>query len=122
MRKIKFRGKRIDNGEWVYGCLTRYSKEMSYITVDLVENEVYQVYTETVGQFTGLEDKNNKEIYKGDIIKNTIGKLEKIVFNRGAFKTQSISYPNANLYLLDSYSDYIQVIGNIHDNPELMQS
>lgn len=72
-------------------------------------------------QYTGLKDNNDKEIYEGDIIRNTIGKLEKIVFNKGAFKTQSISHPNANLYLLESYFDYIEVIGNIYENPELLE-
>lgn len=48
MRKIEFRGKRIDNDEWIYGDLTRYSKNFSYITVNVVENEVYPVLTGTV--------------------------------------------------------------------------
>lgn len=68
MREIKFRGKRVDNKEWVYGCLTRYSERMSYITVDLIESEVHQVSTDTVGQFTGLKDRAGNEVYEGDIV------------------------------------------------------
>ena len=71
MREIKFRGRRIDNGEWVHGCLTRYSDYMSYITVDLVEGKVHQVLTATVGQYIGPKDDHNrgKEIYKSDIVR-----------------------------------------------------
>jgi hypothetical protein len=68
MREIKFKGKRIDNGEWVCGCLTRYSEYMSYITVDLVENKVYEVYTNTVGEYINYKDLNEEELYESDII------------------------------------------------------
>ena len=58
MREIKFRGKRIDNGEWVVGCLIRASEEESVIVVDVVKGEVQWVFSETVGQYTGIKDKN----------------------------------------------------------------
>ena len=54
MREIKFRGKRTDNGELVVGCLIRGSKEESVIVVDVVKGEAPWVFTETVGQYTGL--------------------------------------------------------------------
>ncbi len=72
-------------------------------------------------QYTGLKDKNGKEIYEADIIKNTQGYLEEVAFVNGSFQTASIKYPNANLHLLDTYSEYIEVIGNIYENPELLE-
>lgn len=69
---------------------------------------------------TGIKDKDGKEIYEGDIIKNTQGYLEKVIFNNGSFQAASINFPNANLYLLSSYNDYVEVIGNIYENIELL--
>ena len=122
IREIKFRGKRLDNGEWVCGCLTRYSNHMSYITVDLIENEVHEVSTATVGQFTGLCDKKNKEIYDGDVVRHWVdlGPGGEIV------RTDAVVWMKTGINLQEwtfSENGYLpEVIGNIHDSPELLNA
>lgn len=118
MREILFRGKRINNEEWVYGDLTLYSKHMSYIKVDLIEGEVFQVLTETVGQFVGSKDKNDIEIFEGDIIEqeNEIGKVQ---YESNYYTFAMILKRNSDLF------KYIknckcEVLGNIYDNPEML--
>ena len=122
MREILFRGKRIDNGELVYGDFIRYSGEKSIIMVDLLEEEDYWVSSETVGQYTGLDDKNGVKIFEGDILKDSLSWvcLVKWDDSNGRF----LGYhkkPRGDTYVCYVGREPAQeIIGNIHDNPELI--
>ena len=136
MREILFRGKRTDNGEWVEGDLlqTRYhSGHIEYqIMPQTPVSSAYPVLSETVGQFTGLTDRNGvKMIFEGDICRfkylNDVH-VGEIVFNvttaSFVMRYQSIVGvygEKATHKMLLSACDNIEVIGNIHDNPELME-
>ncbi|MBQ5903828.1 MAG: hypothetical protein IIW89_05790 [Alistipes sp.] len=127
MRTIKFRGKRVDNGEWVYGDLLRIHGVL-YIYPDPAPNgwNDYEVIPDTVGQFTGLHDVYGKEIYEGDVVDfvaydafgNERGNEQGVV--RFTFCAYQIGgYDMYDVLLND---DCAEVIGNIHDNPELLKS
>ena len=132
MREVKFRGKRVDNGEWVVGDYMRYSNKKSIIMVDLLEEEDYWVSSETVGQYTGLKDKNGKEIYEGDIVsfEDSDGGYEypDLAVNTGIVEygelgfyfTNRVAVEMDDFYIKDGRCDEIEVLGNIYENPELM--
>mgnify|MGYP001431546297 CR=1 FL=1 len=124
MREIKFRGKRLDDGEWVKGYLVKYGftgKEKYYI-VPSYASDLYamEVDAETVGEYTGLKDKNGKEIYEGDIWKSSENGVECIgvvEYHDCAFK---VKYSHTS-ELLGFAVRYGEVIGNIYSNPELLE-
>ena len=120
MREILFRGKRTDNGTWAYGYLFCIW-ERTYLcwgTTNDVPN-MKEVIPETVGQYTGLTDKNGKRIFEGDIIEfhEEIGKIKYSDYD-AAFDIIFDTW-NTNFSVTDERR--IEVIGNIHDNPELME-
>lgn len=129
-RTIKFRGKRIDNGEWVYGSLAEtHGKLFIGIPTDL-DNPVYmmdwhEVDSNTVGQFTGLLDKNGKEIYDWDILMlgSSDAGICEVKWNESQLAFCIRFYYERNLgirplgaWALDGKN--IAILGNIHDNPE----
>ena len=115
-----YRGKRKDNGEWETGSLVVIrpdcSDQQTFIA-DKMTGYHTLVLPETVGQFTGLTDKNGVKIFEGDIVRyeDDIGY---VIYN-GDDARFLVDSPN--MYISMDYSNEFEVIGNIHDNPELLQ-
>ena len=140
MREILFRGKRCDNSEWVQGYYIRadhhwhnHGIHKDWITLGASANggwfalhNKYAVKAETIGQFTGLTDKNGKKIFEGDIIEwFAQGESERPDFGYIEYDEQSFAWrvcwqkydPD---FMEGMQQEYISVIGNIHDNPDLL--
>lgn len=123
-------GKRVDNGEWVLGCLIRSGSKAMIFVLDDKTNRISgtDVDPSTIGECTCLRDKNGKLIFEGDIVKHYCYKDDATKFDVGVvfweekharFKRTS---NNDDTYFLDNNSMYpYVVIGNIHDNPELLK-
>lgn len=121
MREIKFRGKRLDNGEWVDGDL-HIRTALIHIHPELGGRVI--IYPETVGQFTGLLDKNGKAIYEGDVVRTLSGFVGYMRYNERFIRFE-VAAPHES-YDNERNPDGVpreswEVIGNIHDNPELLK-
>ena len=129
MREILFRGKRLDNGEWVEGDLVHSVYKVGDTCVGKFGCTLgmHQVDPSTVGQYTGLEDKNGKRIFEGDIVKTSDithegviqipGESFEIAIRKGCW----VMVCGQNWDFLETNYRYVEVIGNIHDNPELLK-
>jgi len=126
MREIKFRGKRLDNGEWAYSYYVAHrtnigdNKLRHLIICDEEMSHQHPVDPETIGQYTGLKDKNGKEIYAGDICWAS--------FRRMSDCNMRIEWvdQSAGFFLIkdntgyDIEPDNVEIIGNIYENPKLI--
>jgi len=146
VREILYRGKRKDNGEWVYGypmrdtapcsakardaCVCPHDGSVSVIIFwddDFHEYDYEDVVPETMGEYTGLTDKNGVKIFDGDILESHYddgypddSAIETIVWHRNAWCIkEGRSDPNQSTE--DDILPFSRVIGNIHDNPELLE-
>ena len=131
MREILFRAKREDNGEWAYGyyvCLPDVAGSVSMLHVPAgnpdESNKTYYVKKSTVGQFTGLTDKNGTKIFEGDIIQTYDPDDGYAVVRYDETETEFYAdFIGENVYygLGGNFRiDDIEIIGNIYDNPELI--
>ena len=123
IRKVIFRGKRTDNVEWIEGSLLGIDwcdKPSTYsIAPNTPVSVFYSVILETVGKYTGLTDNNGRKIFEGDIV--------------NYISSDVIGNPKTGTIIVDDMTDYdtmiylnhsgeVEVIGNIHDNPELLEN
>ena len=142
MKEILFRGKRIDNGEWIEGyyavqsnhaCFAHELKYTHFIFKDICLDfnlgglQEFEVIPETVGQYTRLKDKNGKQIFEGDIVQYYGTYPLEVYIEEGHTKirwydTISASKYDELFFTIDreGYGEW-EIIGNIHDNPELLK-
>ena len=141
MREILFRGKKFENneiGEWVEGYYIRkqdpFIKDLDYHFIAkqnkdrhgilLEVTDWYRVYPGTVGQYTGLTDKNGKKIFEGDVVKIGSEIIEWKCYHEVVFEEGQWFYlhktPFAKSYMGAWGNSIVEVIGNIYDNPELL--
>lgn len=156
MRTIKFRGKRCDNSEWVcgyyVGCTETWKGghfHKSWIITSARSNGGffalqgrYPVQDQTIGQFTGMHDKNGKEIYEGDIIKYTRYNFKSEYLKEEKIEEIYVVFWNESKHAFYCHTEFengggssgflvfederaekneIEIVGNIHDNPELLR-
>ena len=147
MRESLFRGKRKDNGEWICGDLLQDVESgicaiVSYVNLggnihDLSESCIFAVIPETVGQYTGHTDKNGVMIFEGDIVKGTAYSATTIgvivwIDEISSFGVRRVNAPNPTAWENSSILRCVslgktdefaaEVIGNIYDNPELLNA
>lgn len=121
-RKIKFRGKNYEN-KWKYGDLVQEKWGQGKAIMIKKDTTAWSVLEDTVGQYTGLDDKNGKEIYEGDIVKyrdSTGQHIEKVIFDKGCFYAGMHGGSSTRVAPKLINTRITEVIGNIYDNPELL--
>ena len=127
MREIKFRGKRLDNGEWVIGSYIEAENRDLSIAHQIVPYESgevaeqYEVDPATVGQYTGKCDRQQHKVYEDDIVRDELGSIGAVIFMEGMFAVdfgEGIELQELNTGVLE----VCEIIGNCFDNMELLKT
>jgi len=141
MREILFRGRQLNRAEWVEGGIIEgvshelwQNKGRVFIMIFpeyFSTPNLYEVDPDTVGQYTGLKDKNGKRIFEGDILKiawhaprrETVYEIHEVVYSKCGFFTKRSGklHGQVSNYISPNVNMRCEVIGNIHDNPELLE-
>lgn len=133
MRNIKFRGKRTESQDWIYGWLRQtghedieksngqYIKTVKYYQIQDDKYNSQFVVGETIGQYTGLKDRNMKEIYEGDIVYIIPENETGVVEWENEIARYVVIYDNIITDFDNWYGKDLEIIGNIYDNPELLE-
>ena len=121
MRDIEFRGKSVDKGIWFYGYYFYSEKEDKHYIIGESKDYGFQkveVTPETVGQYTGLKDKNGLKIYEGDIMTSANDVKGIIKYENGMFLLEfNTGFNRLNTYTGDGFK-YFEVIGNVHEEAQ----
>ena len=122
MRDILFRGKRTDNGAWTSGYLFCFW-ERAYLCWGMRNNVpvMEEVIPETVGQYTGLTDKNGKKIFEGDAVWFSDEKERGVVYFDNSCARFAVRFDTFDAAFDHLYSNELEIIGNVFDNPEMME-
>ena len=133
MRENKHKGKELTTGEWVYGNLLiregEASSEKQYFIVHPKKNvyryEENKVYPETICEFSGKNDKDGRDIFEGDIVKDNYGNVGKIYYDDDILAWRVDYIYAGKTYLGNEFVKedvFLEVIGNLHDNPGLLKA
>lgn len=127
MREILFRAKRVYNGEWIYGDLLTPTDIMDIyeISKNTGMGDRYDIDPETIGQFTGLTDKNGNKIFEGDIVKFEHPAYDDTFTGVVEYQICEVGFvlkDGQDFELISYASDCYEVIGNKWDNPELLEA
>jgi len=135
MREIIFRGKRVDTGEWIEGfyacqsnhsCVIRYLKYQHFIYKDITLDfdlgglSGFEIIPETVGQYTGLQDKNGKMIFEGDICIDSLGFTFTVKWDGSNARFLGVVVGEGRIVYVGR-EPRVEVIGNIYDNPDMLK-
>ncbi|WP_318626912.1 YopX family protein [Paenibacillus polymyxa] len=135
MRDIKFRGKKINYGEWIYGVPV-FDGDKAWIVKRIGDNfSADEVHPESVGQYTGTEDRHGKDIYEGDVLRHVnphwghkdvqlrLVEWENKTADNGQLMNCGFAFKQIGRGFFTYYSPEkdLEIIGRIHDNPELLQ-
>ena len=129
MREILFRGKKLSNGEWYEGDLLVSRQRKIGLILPNNGKECKIIDPETVGQFTGLTDKNGKKIFEGDIVRRFNGRGQEVMRYAVKWNTDCCMFVLVceDTYFGEYTSDFtvfygeeLEIVGNVHDNPNLL--